>query len=90
MNKRKLNLSIYSVVLAVIPWFYPIFAEFMTRDIAMIAAPLACLSCFSSIVTSLIVIGRKGERGIRFALIALVLNLLLISLNIYSLFVLHN
>ena len=76
MNKRILNLSTYSVVLAVLPWFYAIFAELLTPAIATVAAPLAYLSCFASIVVAIIVIRRKGVQSIRLAQIALAINLL--------------
>ena len=90
MNKRKLNLSTYSVVLAVIPWLYPIFAELLTLAIATVIAPLAYLSCLASIVVAIIAIRKKGEQKIRLAQIALAINLLFILVVIFSVFFLHN
>jgi hypothetical protein len=90
MIKRTPNLSTYSVVLAVIPWFYAIFAEFLAPAIAIIVASLAYLSCFASVVVAIIVIRRKGEQSIRWAQIALALNILFILVVIFSLFFIHN
>ncbi|HBG78257.1 MAG TPA: hypothetical protein DDW84_05325 [Phycisphaerales bacterium] len=90
MNKRILNLSTYSVVLAVVPWFYAIFAEFLTPAITTIVASLAYLSCFASIVVAVIVIKRKDKQSVRLAQIALALNLLFILVVVFSLFFFHN
>lgn len=86
MDKRTLSLSVYSLVLAVIPWLYAVFAELLTPVIATVAVPLAYLSCFASIVVAIISIKRKAEQSIRLAQIALAINLLFILAVIFSVF----
>ena len=83
-HKRILNLSIYSAVLAVVPWCYAIFAELLTPAISTIVATSAYLSCFASIVAAIIVI-RKSEQSIRLSQVVLALNLLFILVVIFSL-----
>jgi hypothetical protein len=77
-------------MLAVIPWFYAIFAEFLKPAIATIVVPLAYLSCFASIVAAIIVIRKKVTQNIRMAQLALALNLLFLLVVIFSLFFFHN
>ncbi|MGB8227071.1 MAG: hypothetical protein WCE45_09470 [Sedimentisphaerales bacterium] len=90
MNKKILNLSTYSLISGIIPWLYAIFAELLIPAITMIAAPLAYLSSFASIIMAIIAIRKKTEQDIRLAQIALASNILFILVVIFSLFFLHN
>jgi hypothetical protein len=71
------------LVLSIIPWFYPIFAEVMTPAIVMIVAPLAYLSCLGSVVVAITDIRKKHEM-VRPVKAALALDALFVSFAVYS------
>jgi len=86
MDRKSLNLPVYSIALSVVPWLFAIFAELLTPATAMVVVPLAYLSCFASIVLAVIAIRRKTKQNIRLAQIAVVANVLFVLAVIVSLF----
>jgi len=83
MDRKSLNLPVYSLELSIVTWIFAILAEFLPQATGTIVVCLGYLSCFASIILAVIAIRRKNERDIRLAQIALVLDVLFVLAMIY-------
>jgi len=83
MDRKSLNLPVYSLALSVVTWLFAIFAEFLPQTTGTIVVYLAYLSCFSSMILAVIAIRRKTGQNIRLAKIAVVLDALFVLAMLY-------
>ena len=83
MDRKSLNLPVYSIVLSVVTWLFAIFAELLPQTTGTIVVYLAYLSCFASIILAVIAIRRKTGQNIRLAKIAVVLDALFVLAMLY-------
>ena len=84
MDTVRSKLSANALILSMIAWSYPIFAEFMTPVMSMIAAPAAYLSCLTSFVMAVIASVKRTDQNLPLASTALFLNTLFIAFAVYS------